>query len=375
MPADPRLLIRLPVLLFVAVPLTAQTVTGTVLLPDSATPAARVLVELQVGGRSPMRVLTDARGSFAIRFDGADSVRLRALRPGLRPTLPPPFFVGDDETRDVRIVLNTDRVTLAPVTVVEDRVCGVRADAAAWQLWDEARTVLHSTVLAEQDSLIQMRTLEYQGVAQPDGTIMIADTTLRLVPIDAELGAAHYDSLFRFGYIRRNTPGVTTYYAPNASVLADERFALTHCFRFAAEDTVADDLVGVRFEPLSRPRDTEVAGTLWLDVETYRLRRIDFIYINPPLRHRTAGTGGSVEFLRIGSGHWIMREWTIRMANPLAGTVEASEPGSALHPAVADFGLWARRQVVFQVTEGENLLYRDAPADSLARTVRRPRVP
>jgi hypothetical protein len=253
----------------------------------------------------------------------------------------------------VRLVLTDDRVALAAVTVTAatDRAC--RENASGAQLWDEARTVLHSTTLTERDSAMQIRAVEYEGAPLDDGEIAMADSTLRVVPLAELFGRAHYDSLFRFGFIRRNSPGVTTYYAPNAELLADERFVATHCFLMAPEDTVADDLVGVRFEPLNRPRYTDVAGTVWLDVATYELRRIDFTYVNPPLRHRVEGTGGSVEFAALPTGHWITRAWTTRTALPAKG----------------DGARWATRHVVFQVTLDERLILRDGAMDQLARRV------
>ncbi|MCE9600828.1 MAG: carboxypeptidase-like regulatory domain-containing protein [Gemmatimonadetes bacterium] len=369
-----RSLLHLLALLTCPLPLAAQAVSGVVLLPDSVTPAPAVLVQLHTGSGTPRQALTDARGRFAFRLDRADSVTLRAMRPGLRPTIAPARFVAAGATSELRLILGAERVALAPVTVTEDRgLCGLRADAAAWQLWDEARTVLASTALAERDSSLQIRTIEYEGVPGADGEVEMVDSTLRVVPLGDAFGEAHYDSLFRYGYIRRNTPGVTTYYAPNARLLTDERFAATHCFIRAPEDTLADDVVGVRFEPMTRPRYTDVVGTFWLDVATYKLRRIDFTYVNPPPRHRVAGTGGTVEFSELKTGHWIMRAWTIRMSNPSGGysIASAGSSGSRSWPEAGpvDFGLWARRQVVFQVTQDESLLMRDAAADLLARRV------
>lgn len=61
------------------------------------------------------------------------------------------------------------------------------------------------------------------------------------------------------------------------------------------------------------------------------------------------------------------------MSSPAGGTAVASAGliASGAHGAApsTDFGLWARRQVVFQMTLGESLILRDAEADRLARTV------
>lgn len=164
-----------------------------------------------------MQALSNAQGRFTFRLRVADTVTVRAMRPGLRSTLAAPRFVGEGKT---------------------------------------------ATVLTERDSALQIRAVEFEGRRLTDGTIQMDDSTLRVVPLGEVFGRAHYDSLYPFGFIRRNAPGVTTYYAPNAVLLADERFVATHCFRMAPEDTLADDVVGVRFEPSRRPRYTDVMGTL-----------------------------------------------------------------------------------------------------------------
>ena len=352
-------LCRLLGLLALPLPLLAQVVTGVALLPDSVTPASRVLVEVRTPRGRTSRVLTDERGHFRVRLAQADTATVRVLRPGLRPTVDLPRFVGPGREVQVRLVLGNDRVALAAVTVTAtpDRTC--RENASGAQLWSEARTVLHSSVLTERDTAMQIRAVEFEGEPQDDGSLAMADSTLRVVPLAERFGRAHYDSLYRCGFIRRNSPGVTTYYAPNAELLADERFIATHCFLMAPEDTLADGLIGVRFEPLDRPRYTDVAGTVWLDVATYELRRIEFTYVNPPLRHRVDGIGGNVEFAKLPTGHWIMREWTMRTARPSAG----------------DGARWATRHVVFQVTLEENLILRDRAMDQLARRVRLARGP
>jgi hypothetical protein len=240
------------------------------------------------------------------------------------------------------------------VNVRESRVCGARADAAAWQLWEQARTVLQSIELTERDSSIQVWTVEYQGDATPGSATVVKDSTIMQVPVEPPFPPVYYDSLFRYGYIRR-VRDTTTYYAPNASVLADQRFVETHCFRVAEADSTPRGLIGVRFEPQRRPRTTGIAGTFWLDEESYLLRQIEFRYVNAPLKHQTPGTGGYVLFTQLASGHWVMNEWAIRMASLEFDRVRGAE------------GLWVRSRIVYRVQQDETTLLYDAAADSLAR--------
>ena len=328
----------------------AQIFSGTVMQADSTTPARGVLVEIRLRSQpQPMRVLTSARGTFHLRLAAPDTVNVRVLRPGFRPVHAPPVFVGVGATRDIRIVLEDQPLTLAAVTVRESRVCGERADAAAWQLWEQARTALQATALTERDSSLTVRTLEFQGPATPGGGTIVQDSTIRFVPVDAEFPRAHYDSLFVHGYIRRNSDSITTYYAPNAHVLLDERFVMTHCFRVAERDSTPNGMIGVRFEPMRSPRVTGIVGTFWLDSTTYLLRQIEFGYLNPPVRHRVLGTGGYVLFERLGTGHWIMSQWSIRMAT-----------------FIKDHHLWSRSQMIVTVRLGDQLLFHKPAGDSLA---------
>lgn len=364
-------------------PLPAQQVVGTVLLPDSVTRAARVLVEVRSGARAPVRLLTSDAGTFGIPVPPGDTVRLRVLRPGFRPVAAPPLVLAAGETRAVRVVLTAEPVTIAAVRVRESRVCGERADAAAWQLWEQARTVLQSIELTERDPAIRVWTVEFQGEATPGSAVVVKDSTILDVPVEPPFPPVHYDSLFRLGYIRR-VADTTTYYAPNATVLADPRFVESYCFRMADADSTPGGLVGVRFEPQRRRWGAyaDIAGTFWLDRESYLLRQIEFGYVNPPANHRVPGIGGYVLFTRLGSGHWIMHEWMIRMGGVVwnrgprqrfrkaDGTYHMERNGVIPlegHVMRGDTGLWARARIVYRVQLDETTLLYDAQADSLSR--------
>lgn len=363
----------------------SQAISGTVLRADSSTPAQGVLVEMRLGGsREPLRVLTNQRGGFLLALPAADTVRVRVLRPGFRPAVHPPLYVATGATRELRMVLADQPFTLAATTIRGSRVCGERADAAAWQLWEQARTVLQTTALTERDTALTVRTIEFQGQATPGGATVIKDSTVAFVPVDPEFPKAHYDSLFQFGYIRRNDDTVTTYYAPNANVLLDERFVSSHCFRVAEGDSTPRGMIGVRFEPARSPRFTDIVGTFWLDSATFHLRQIEFGYINPPRNHRVLGTGGFVAFTRLGTGHWIMSEWSIRMAS-MVWTAEARQrlrkddgtyymERNGLVPLegyriTGDYSLWSRNQLIVTVHRGGQLLFHEPTGDSLASRI------
>ena len=66
-----------------AVPLTAQAVLGTVVMPDGSTPAAGVIVLFETAaGVVIQRAITNERGTFTAKFTAGGDFRTRALRVG-----------------------------------------------------------------------------------------------------------------------------------------------------------------------------------------------------------------------------------------------------------------------------------------------------
>src|SRR5215472_1477741 len=77
--------------------LRAQTLSGVVLLPDSATPAAGVIVvATDPRGGTAGRALTGARGQFLLRLSVAGRYGVTLLRIGFRPTQLPSILVDGD---------------------------------------------------------------------------------------------------------------------------------------------------------------------------------------------------------------------------------------------------------------------------------------
>src|SRR6185369_15298413 len=57
----------------------------------------------------------------------------------------------------------------------------------------------------------------------------------------------------------------------------------------------------------------DIEGTFWLDRRTAELKWMDFGYTNMPSIADKASPGGRVEFLRLGTGSWLIGKWNIRM--------------------------------------------------------------
>src|SRR5579862_7298406 len=99
-------------------PLAAQRLRGQVVLPDSTTPASgAIVVATGDNGALVKRALVNERGAFDLPLPHAGKFDVRVLRVGFRPTEVASPDVAADETRTLRIVVGSERIALARVTV------------------------------------------------------------------------------------------------------------------------------------------------------------------------------------------------------------------------------------------------------------------
>ena len=360
------------------------------MLPDSVSPASRVLVEAAVGGRVAARGLTDAAGAFSLAVPADSAVEIRALRPGMQPVRTGPFRLAPGETRTVRVVLEDTPVRLQAAAVRSERVCGPSENADAWTAWEQARVVLATTLLNEQDPALRLRTVEYEGWTTPASAVIVRDSSIREVPVEPPPSAALHDSLFERGFVWPARDG-TRYFMPDATLLTDHRFAERYCLRLADPTTVPEGFLGLEFEPQRRIRGTTtgVAGTMLLDARGLLLRQIDFTYTDAPRGHDVEGAGGYLIFTQLDSGHWILNEWMLRMPSLVvrAGAMQRfrRDDGSYFmarngviplegYPVVGSNELWARARIVLEAELGGRRLLHDAQGEALAdRALPRPR--
>jgi hypothetical protein len=110
--------------------------------------------------------------------------------------------------------------------------------------------------------------------------------------------------------------GVTSgrvWFGPDATTLIAEPFLATHCYRTRRNERDAD-LLGLSFDPVPGRRLPDIAGTLWLRRGTLALERLEYHYVNLPRQYREVknGTGGTMQFVRIPGGVWIVARWDLR---------------------------------------------------------------
>jgi hypothetical protein len=292
----------------------AQTVRGRVVDSLTGTPVRDALVML-IGndGTAHARALSLDGGSYAVAAPAPGRYAIRTKRIGYRPVESALFDVAAGEVRLHDVLAPTVRVTLPSVTVSAQRQCIVRPGdgAPAFQLWEEIRTALYQTALAERGDLFQTiarrwaRELDTLArFVHGDSSWMLRGMTQRpFVAVAAE-------HLERVGFIERKAGNTWYFYAPDGDVLLSESFLRGHCFRLTEG---VDGLIGLAFEPAKKKRRiADVKGVLWLDATTAALRHLEFTYTNLPWDVPASRVGGRVEFEQLASGVWIVRRWYVR---------------------------------------------------------------
>jgi len=145
--------------------LPSQRLRGQVLLPDSVTPAAGVIVVAAAdNGNGVLRTLTSQNGRFDLRVPRPARYKVSALRVGFQPTVGPILDLVADETRIISIVLGRDAIALARVTVRGQDYCRTRPDTGALvaRAWEEARKALMASQLSTADTPLSAQWIVYE---------------------------------------------------------------------------------------------------------------------------------------------------------------------------------------------------------------------
>jgi hypothetical protein len=85
--------------------------------------------------------------------------------------------------------------------------------------------------------------------------------------------------------------------------------------------------IGLTFEPKPDRELPDVRGTLWIDAATAQLDEVEYRYTGLDRRVTDRTVGGSIEFMPVPSGDWIVHRWHIRM--PELGWVAADRRARA----------------------------------------------
>jgi hypothetical protein len=299
-----------------ATPASGQRASGTV--RDSATNAGlsgAVVLALSQSGASLARTLTNGTGHYSLALP-ASAVQLRVLRLGFRPgtyTLPTP----------VPAVVSADipmgRVTtlLTSMSVVNQPLCPASDDSrSASALWEHARAALLASVVAREALPAKATTLTFERAILPEDSLVVFQKTRTASGQTRRpfLTARTPADLAAGGYVH-STPAGRAYDVPDADVLLDESFALTHCFHVRQADGAHPGQLGLSFAPIAgRDSLVEVHGVLWFDPRQPALQSLEFGYTNLPEAALGSGVGGTLHFRTMSNGVVVIDDWLVRLA-------------------------------------------------------------
>lgn len=302
-------------LLAIGAPLPAQIVRGRIVDQGTseALPGAHVIL-VDTAGREGTSVLTGDDGRFAIRAPEGGRYALRVQRIGYSSTRSDAFTLGAQETLEQQIAAPSVSVRLDAITVSERVRCAVGESGASdvATVWEEVRKALSATTLTRSQRLVAYTLRHFERDLDASGRNVKRERTWENDAFGQNaFTSVHPNVLAEYGYTRK-IDNVTHYYAPDANVLLSPAFLQHHCMKLRAPKSDSTNLVGLAFAP-TRDDVVEVEGALWVDRQTAELRRLEFRYTGLPVRSRGAEFGGRVDYQRLPTGAWIVRDWVIRM--------------------------------------------------------------
>ena len=328
----------LPLLLAASIPIhaDAQSVRGRLLDPDGQTGLGSAMIVLEDrNGNEIERALSRNTGLFQLNAPAPGSYRLRAERIGYATTLSDYFDLAAGETLTQNLVAAVEVITLEGLVAGGgERKCTVRPEEglAVTRVWEEARKALSAAAWTQERGYYQYEMMNIKRRLEPERrTVIDEERSYNRAYTQAPYVSRPADSLVNGGFARI-TPRESLYWAPDAEVLLSDAFLDTHCFNLKTDAEDAPGLIGLAFEPVSGRRMPDIGGTLWLDLTTSRLERLDFTYRNLDLPRTilTSGIGGSLEFEALPNGTWIVNKWRIHMPKAGMGTNLISGGGTAI---------------------------------------------
>lgn len=340
--------------------LHAQTVQGVLLgrMPPQPLSGVVITAARTRDGEIVARAVTSESGRFQLSV-GPDSVVVRALRIGQRPVT---LFLGRlaaGMREDVSRTLPDEPVAIASVRVRERARCGAASpdSSVVSALFADALTALAGSVSPMEGAAPVMRSVRVeeerdrrgrvQAISAPVVSEGATTQAFRSVPVPL---------LLQEGFVVREADGGSTYRAPDAVVLTDDRFLARTCLSLdrSRED---DGRIGIRFTPAKRT-DTriDVEGVLWLDAATRSLETLEFGYLGLTSVAASVNPGGTVEYTQLPDGRWIIERWALRMPR-LDVTMMPVPRGGGRMERLQAVGTSVVRGLVTEVRAGNRVLY------------------
>lgn len=309
-------------LLLTAVPAAAQSIRGQLTDSISRAPLAGAFLTLiDDRGVEKARTITNAAGEFLLAAPAAGTYRLRSKRIGFRPYVSRPLELHAGETISYNASIDPIPVALAKVVVAGDRQCDVEGGASVAAVWEEVHEALAAVAWTSRLPSYWYDITHFKRQVTLGGWPRGTDSTWREIGYQRiPIKSAPPEQLDAAGYIVADTGNTWVYFGPDADVLISAPFVRTHCFETKTGRGETAGLIGLAFTPARGRTLADITGALWIDRESAELRFIEYSYTRLPEGLSAPRAGGHIEFLRLPSGTWIVRDWVIRM--PRAALVQ-----------------------------------------------------
>jgi hypothetical protein len=296
-------------------PVRAQIVTGQVVDSTSGTPVGSgFVVLLDSGNREVARALSTRDGRFRLAAQAGGLFRLRSERIGYQAFTSAPFELSLGQTLERELRVLARAIVLAAVEVRAEDRCNTNPDEAeeTGLVWQEIRKALAATAWDGTQELARYRRYGYRREWDASrGKVLSEDGTVAEGLAGQPFTSLPAAQLAREGFVVQRSDGIW-YNLPDAAVLQEDDFLANHCFHVVRDSTLRPGQIGLAFEPVSRHGLPDVRGALWLDETTSELRVLDVSFTQLPDGVEDDRVGGTVEFLMLPSGAWIVHRWQVR---------------------------------------------------------------
>lgn len=329
---------------FVVANASGQVIQGRISDAGSEQGIAGAMVTVvDRGGDELGRVLSWTNGQFVVRADRPGELRVRVDRIGYATTFSDFVHVASGDTVMLSLASTAEAISLEGVEASADRRCELRPaeGLAVAKVWEEARKALAATAWTEERGMYRYETLRVRRQMDEAGwDVESEDRIYGEGYSSAPYVARSADSLVTHGFAEI-TAAEARFWGPDAEVLLSESFLSSYCFRLVPGEGLADEgATGIAFEPAEGRDIPGISGTMWVNRRTAQLQRVDFRFINlnvPPWL-LAVEPGGSVEFLELANGSWIIPSWHLRTfragdggTHPLTGRPYPTLEGVTVH--------------------------------------------
>ncbi len=272
------------------------------------------MVLLDQENREVARSLSDGDGSFSLSAPVAGFYSIRSERIGYRAFTSGQFELAAGEPLVLTLKVLAQAIVLAAVEVQGEDRCRTNPDEAeeTGLVWQEIRKALAATAWDGTQELARYRAYGYRrGWDLSRQEVLSEDGVLAEGYAGQPYSSISVQSLMEEGFIVERDDSVS-YNLPDAGVLQDESFLAAHCFHVVRDPIERTGQIGLSFEPMSPYGLPDVRGALWLDEATSELRVLELSFTQLPHGLVEDRVGGTVEFLMLPSGAWIVRRWQVR---------------------------------------------------------------